>query len=430
MKRDYHEHARALTQFIDASPTAFHAAKNIEDELCKTGFIALDETQRWKLEPGKGYFVSRNETAVIAFIVGGKKPCDSGFRLIGAHTDSPSLKIKPASESISNYYVKVGVEVYGGPIVSTWLDRELGIAGRVFVRAGNKTITKLFDSKAPVAIIPNAAIHMNRDINKGFEYNRQTHLPALLSISETTPEDGALNAYLADQLSVPAKDIVDYELYLYEHTPACITGIKGDFITAGRLDDLAMSHGILTALCTTHAPEATVVGTFFDNEEIGSQTLHGADSQFLRDTLERVNLVSGGNNEDLYRAYASSFMISADMAHALHPNYSDKHDSAYAPIINKGPVIKANANYRYATTAASSIMFEELCEKAGVPCQKLIPRSDSTPGSTIGPMTSARMGIPTVDVGNPMWAMHSIRETAGVKDHAMMTEVFITFFKS
>jgi len=427
------EHVYALTDdlltFINKSATSFHATAALIQKLEAKGFRPLKEEESWSVRPGGKYYVVRNNSALIAFSLGKESPVQNGFRLIGAHTDSPLFKIKNESESASGNYLKVGVEVYGGPILNTWLDRELSLAGRVMITENGKSVQKLLKTKRPVAIIPNLAIHMNRDVNKGFELNRQTHLPPVFSPLPGDPEKGALRRFVARELEVHPDNIGEMDLFLFDATPGMYTGMNTELITAGRIDNLAMCHAALQALLSTEDPGTTIVAAFYDNEEVGSNTLQGAGSSFLKDTLSRLLPAFGENAPDAwYRAAARSFMISADMAHALHPNFSDKHDPDYAPRINRGPVIKLNANFRYATTAETASLFEKLCREEEIPCQKMTNRSDIPSGSTIGPVSSASLGIKTVDVGNPMWAMHSIRETAGVLDHDFMTRAFRAFF--
>lgn len=419
--------ANDLVSFINSSPTAFHACNTIVEHLKGNGFSAVSEKDTWKLIPGGKYYVERNNSALVAFVCGQKNAWDAGFRLMGAHTDSPALRVKPRGELLKEVYNSVRVESYGGAIHSTWLDRELGLAGRIFIRQKSQISSKLVNSSRPVAIIPNLAIHMNREVNKGFEYNPHTHLSAILGASESPAKAGLFLDFLSSEAGVSSSDIVDADLFFYDASPSKICGIANDFIVSPRLDNLAMCHAIVSAI--VGAPEAshTNVAFFFDNEETGSCTYQGADSSFARDILERIVLTHKGSREDYLRSLSHSFMVSADMAHALHPNFSEKHDEKYAPVINGGPVIKQNGNNRYATTAETAAMFENMCTNAGSPVQKLINRADVPCGSTIGPMSSATLGVRAVDIGNPMWAMHSIRETAGTRDQELMIKVLSYF---
>ncbi len=428
IEREVVELADDLIHFINESPTSYHAGDTIKHMLSERGFVELSESDSWSLEPGKGYFVVRDSSAVVAFRVGNKPVAEAGFNIIGAHTDSPSLKLKVDSEQAVNGCVKVGVEVYGGPILNTWLDRSLGIAGKVMVSdEDGKYVGKLVNICDPVATIPNLAIHLNRDVNKGFELNRQEHLPAILGcVGED--EDDILKGLVAEQFDVEIDQIGEMDLFLYDYNGGEFIGIDELMISSGRIDNLAMCHSIAVSLCESDESDTTAVGVFFDHEEIGSQTPQGADSSFVKHLLERIVYVLGGDKEDFFRAIANSFMISADGAHAIHPNFSSKHDKLHAPEINEGPVIKMSAMQRYTTTAESANYFASLCESINVPYQKMINRSDMPSGSTIGPMCAAALGVKSVDVGNPMWAMHSIRETAGVYDHYYMTEVLKKFY--
>jgi aspartyl aminopeptidase len=421
------ERANDLLDFVNASPTAFHATKTIIERLSHVGFSELSEKESWKLVPGGKYFVRRNDSAVVAFVSGSRKPWESGFRAMGAHTDSPALRVKPKGELLKEVYSSVRVEAYGGPILATWVDRELALAGRLFVREGGSVVSKLVNITRPVALVPNLAIHMNREINKGFEYNPHTHLAAIFAASDNPAKAGGLFEMIALEAGVNAADMVDADLYFYDATPGRLCGRDQDFVVAPRLDNLAMCHAIVCAMGSSQAPDHTPIAFFFDNEETGSCTYQGADSSFAGDVIERLVLAQGGGREEYLRALASSFLISADMAHALHPNYADKHDDKYAPLLNAGPVIKQNGNNRYATTAETAALFEGVCREAGVPVQRVINRADVPCGSTIGPMTSSALGIKTVDIGNPMWAMHSARETAGARDQELMIRALSHF---
>ena len=426
-------YAEKLINFIDGAPTAFHAAHSIMTNLKQQGFIELSWGDSWTLAPTSRYFVQRNGSAVIAFIPGTRPGPEVGWHIAGAHTDSPGLRLKTSSEKQEAGCIKIGIELYGSPIVNTWLDRPLAIAGRVAVRSSDKRDINmhLVNLSDPVCLIPNAAVHLNRDVNKGFEYNPQTHLRAILgSSAKGAPSGGSslLRELLAATLGVDDAQVMDSDLYLYDPQKGTLCGAQREFISCGRLDNLAMCHAILEALCNNPSTDKTILAAFYDNEEVGSRSAQGADSSFLRDVLERITLASSGGREDFHRSLFKSCMISADAAHAVHPNFAEKHDTDYAPIINRGPVIKSNANLRYASNAETCARFALLCEAADVPYQYFVSRSDMPCGSTIGPMSSALLGIPTVDVGSPMWGMHSVRETQGVADHAYMIEVLKKFF--
>ncbi len=414
-----------LLNFIDRSPTPFHAVQKMSDTLSSKDFIELKETDAWKLVPNGRYFLTRNDSSLIAFIVGSKPE----FKIIGAHTDSPNLRLKPQPGYSKSGYMQLGVEVYGGVLLSTWTDRDLSLAGRVILGGKKKPFTKLIRFEQALLRIPQLAIHLNRDVNKkGLLLNEQNHLPPIFSIQKKSAPDEVLKKMIARELKCRTADILGLELSLYDTQPGTVAGAEGEFIFSGRLDNLASCHSAMHALTeSTKKDTATRVIAFYDHEEVGSETAQAAGSPFLKDVLERITLDEG--KEGFLRALANSFFISADMAHAVHPNYSDRHDSQHMPILNGGPVIKSNANQRYATDGVSSAWFESLCGKAKVPVQKFVVRSDLGCGSTIGPITAANLGIRTVDVGNPMLSMHSIREMAGAKDHELLIRAFKEFFR-
>lgn len=425
--------AQELIDFIYESPSAFHAALNVKNMLIKEGFTELKQEDKWKLEKGGKYFVTKNDSAIFAFVLGNGKISEKGFKLIGAHTDSPSFRIKPNPEMTSeNTYVKLNTEVYGGPILNTWLDRPLGVAGRVTLKGECPLYpeTKFVNINKPILIIPNLAIHMNREVNKGVELNRQKDMLPVISLVNEEMEKGnyLLNA-VAAEIKVEPKDILDFDLFLYEFEKGKIIGLNDEFISSSRLDDLAMVHAGIKALINGGVSEATNVMACFDNEEVGSSTKQGADSELLSNLLERIVLASGGDREDFFRAISRSFMISADLAHAVHPNSGDKADPVNRPVINKGPVIKLAANQSYTTDSNSAAVYEQICEKAGVPVQRFVNRSDAPGGSTIGPISSTHLAIRSVDMGTPILAMHSVRELGGVKDHNYVLKSFEEFYR-
>lgn len=427
------ELARDLIDFIYESPTAFHAVENVKDILKRKGFKELNLKDKWSIEKSGKYFVTKNGSALIAFIVGRGDIEKEGFRLIGAHTDAPTFRVKPNPEMVvENSYLKLNTEVYGGPIINTWLDRPLSIAGRVSLKSDNPLYPelRLVNIDRPILVIPNLAIHMNRKINEGVELNKQKDtLPLLTLINETFEKDNFLLKIIAEELSVDVDAIIDFDLFLYEYEKGSIIGLNNEFISSGRLDDLAMIHAGIKAISEAEASTATNVMVCFDNEEIGSRTKQGAGSPMLRTVLERMILALGKDKEDFYRALYNSFIISADMAHALHPNSPEKHDPVNRPIINKGPVIKINANQNYTTDSDSNSVYEMICKKAGIPVQKFVNRSDERGGSTIGPISSSQLDIRSIDIGNPMLAMHSVRELAGVKDHYYVIKSFEEFYR-
>jgi len=415
-----------LLGFLSGSASRFHASLEIQKRLDVAGFSHIPEDKPFKLKKGGKYYIRRMDTAIIAFVLGSKPLVKEGFNLAASHIDYPSLKLKTNSVKTDKGVTRCGVELYGWPIISTWIDRDLGIAGKVLTKKANGFETHLVNFADPIAIIPNAAIHLNREINKGFEYNNQTHLQAVLGI--TASSGNPLIELIAKKLKVKPEAIGETELFLTDATPATLTGLDKDMVSAQGLDNLAMTHAILSALISTDKPEQTAVGVFFDNEEISSQTPQGALSSLLTEILERICLCQSLSREDFYLALRRSFLISADMAHAFHPSYSEKYDPDYSPYMNKGPVIKLNANQRYASTAESSMRFIQLCDKAKVPCQKFLVRSDMQCGTTIGPIVAAQLGLNTVDIGNPIWAMHSIRETGGTLDHQYLISALTKYF--
>jgi len=425
--------AQDLIDFLYDSPTAFHAVENVKKVLENAGFEEVKEEEKWNLKKGGKYYTTKNKSALVAFVVGNGEIENSGFKIIGAHTDSPTFRIKPACEMVvENTYVKLNTEKYGGAILSTWFDRPLSVAGRVVVKGENILYpeTRLINIKKPILVIPNVAIHMNREVNTGFDINAQRDtLPLLALVNEELEKGNYLLNAIAKELGVEAKEIVDFDLYLYEYEKGSIIGLMDEFISSSRLDDLQMVHAGINALIDAPVATGTNVMVCFDNEEIGSATKQGADSDMLANILERIALSFGKGREDFFRALAKSFLISADNAHAVHPNSPDKHDPTNRPMVNKGPVIKLNANFAYTTDSESSAVYEAICKAAEVPYQKFVNRSDVRGGSTIGPISSTHLNIRSVDIGNPTFAMHSIRELAGVKDHTYAMKSFLEFYK-
>lgn len=428
-------HINDLMNFLNSSPTSYQAAEQIEKQLLSKGFVKLEENDFWKLTPGKKYYVVRNQSAVMAFIPGKKKMHTTGFRIAASHLDSPGLKIKPDGVRTERNNTKLTVEMYGGPIVNTWLDRELSIAGRIMVKnpvtkknAARTWQSKLININQPVAIIPNAAIHLNRDVNKGFEYNAQNHLPAIIQAFDKQNKAKTLKEIISQYTKTDAKNIGEFDLFLYDPSPAVRIGADHEMLVSGRLDNLAMTHAILSSLTEIKFNDYTQIAAFYDHEEIGSTTPQGAHSSFTKDILQRICFSEKLSQEETMIAYRKSFLISADMAHAVHPNFAEKHDPAYMPLMNHGPVIKINSSQRYTTSSETCSIFESICKNAGVPVQKIINRSDMGSGSTIGPITSAMLSIPAVDIGNPLWAMHSIRETMGVFDHEYLIQALTSFY--
>jgi len=424
------EQARDLLNFIDASPSPWHAVQTVADRLQRSGFVALREDERWQLAPGGRYYVIRGGASIIAFVVGADDLAASGFRLVGAHTDSPGLRVKPNALQDEDGLLRIGVEVYGGPILATFADRDLSLAGRVAVRNGESIEMRLVRFAEPLLRLPNLAIHMNREVNEnGLKFNKQTELPLVLDLAGDGPvEDGRFHTLLAAQLAVAPADILSWELCVCDTQPGTFWGAGQAFVANSQLDNLASCHAGLSALLGVESAATTNVCAFFDHEEVGSESATGAGGSFIADVLRRI-AASAGLDDEAYRCgLARSFFISADMAHAWNPNFPAAYEPAHRVAVNGGPVIKTNANQRYSTGADSAARFMMLCEKAGVPCQQYAHRSDLGCGSTIGPIVAAGLGVASVDVGSPMWAMHSIRESAGVLDHGYMIAALTAAF--
>lgn len=421
-----------LLDFIDASPSPWHVIKSVEAQLASFNFKKLDETLSWSLESGGRYYVVRDESSVIIFVLGQKPLVETGFKMIGAHTDSPGLRVKPNAATGVDGLLRLGVEIYGGPILATFTDRDLSLAGRVnYKDTNNNIVSALINFDRPLLRLPNLAIHMNRMVNEeGLKLHKQNELPLILSAlaQECLPQT-YFSELLQEQSACEAERILSWDLAVYDTQKGVFWGAENEFYANSQLDNLASCHAALQGLLddTVLENEATLVCAFFDHEEIGSESNKGADGSFLGDVLKRISLVTENNKEDFTRALAKSFMVSADMAHAYQPNFPLAYDPDHKVFVNKGPVIKVNANQRYSTESVSQAMFVDWCEQAGVPYQKYSHRSDLACGSTIGPITSARLGIRSVDVGNPVWAMHSIRESAGVLDHGYMIKVMKKF---
>lgn len=425
--------AKDLTEFIYNSPSQFHAAREIVNVLEQNGFEKLNLGDNWSLETQGKYYCVKNSSAVVAFVVGKGNVEEHGFKLVGAHTDAPTFRIKPNPEiTVENKYLKLNTEVYGGPILNTWFDRPLSIAGRVAIKTDNplKPREELVDLKKPVAVIPNLAIHMNREVNKGVNINPQTDtLPLVSMISKGFEKDNHLLKTVAESIDVNVEDIIDFDLFLYSTDKGSLIGLNEEFISCSKLDDLAMVHAGLYGIVDSAVGNATNVLACFDNEEVGSTTKQGAASPFLRAVLERIVLSLEKDKEDYYRALSNSFMISADMAHALHPNFTGKNDLTSKPVINGGPVIKIAANQAYTSDSMSAAVYESICRKVNVPVQRFVNRSDERGGSTIGPISTTQLDIPSVDIGNPILAMHSIRELGGVLDHYYVYSSFKGFYE-
>ena len=421
-----------LIDFLYKSPTAHHSVKTIRERLELNGFNEVKESDKWNLQKDGKYYVIKNDSALIAFTIGNGDIEEDGFKLIGAHTDSPGFRIKANPQMISEgKYVKLNTEVYGGPILYTWFDRPLGIAGKVTLKGSSplKPEVKLVNINKPLLIIPSLAIHMNRSVNEGLNINKQKDtLPLLSLINEKFEKDGYLLKILAEELKVDTSDILGFDLGLYEIEKGAIIGLNEEFISAGRLDDMWMVYAGIQALIESKPNKSTKVMVCMDNEEIGSLTAQGANSALLLNILERITLALGKDREGLHRALANSLMISADLAHAVHPNLEEKHDPTNRPVLGKGPVLKTAASGSYSTDSYNAAIFEGLCNSAEVPYQKFFNRSDVRGGTTIGPITSSLLTIPVMDMGAPLLSMHSIRELAAVKDNVYTIKLFTQFY--
>ena len=424
--------ALELIDFLYDSPSACHGVKETQKILDKNGFIEIKEADKWDLKAKGKYYVIKNDSALIAFEVGTGDIEETGFRLIGAHTDVPGFRIKPNPQMISEgKYVKLNTEVYGGPILHTWFDRPLSIAGKVSLKGASplKPETRLVNINKPLLIIPSLAIHMNREVNEGFKINRQVDtLPLLGLINDKLEKEDYLMNILAEELQVNKEDILNFELGLYEYEKGMLIGMNEELISSGRFDDLWMVYAGIRALVDSRENEATKVMICIDNEEIGSLTAEGANSTLLNNILERITLGLGKDREGYYRTLANSIMISADLAHAVHPNLGDKHDPTNRPVLEGGPVLKIAASGSYSTDSFNGAVFAGVCEAAGVPFQKFVNRSDVRGGTTIGPVTAANLTIPVIDMGAPVLGMHSIRELASVKDNYYTVKAFTEFF--
>lgn len=408
----YIETTEKLLDFIEKSPTAFQAVDEMQKRLTENGFEVLSEKEYWKLVPGGKYLVTRNNSALIAFCIPEKE--SRVFHIMASHSDSPSFKIKENPEiKVDNSYVKLNVEKYGGMLMAPWFDRPLSVAGRVIIRRNGGLKEKLINIKRDLVMIPNLAIHMNREANNGVSYNPQKDLLPLFAVGNT---DRTLLEIIAEQTGVKKEDIISHDLFLYNRMPGTIWGADKEFVSSARLDDLQCAFASMEGLLRAQNHESIAVHCVMDNEEVGSGTKQGAASTFLKDTLLRINMGLGRTYEEYLMTLAGSFMVSADNAHALHPNYTDKTDPTNHPVLNKGIVIKFNANQKYCTDAVSAAIFKELCTKAGVPYQTFVNRSDIAGGSTLGNISNTQVPMNTVDIGLPQLAMHSPYETAGVKD--------------
>ena len=425
--------AENMLDFIYESPTQFNAVEVSAETLEKNGFEKLNPKENWKLEVGKKYYTTKNSSALVAFKVNSDEIEKEGFRIIGSHTDSPGFRIKPNAEMEScGAYLKLNTEGYGGMILSTWLDRPLAMAGRVFLRGENpfKPVEKIVNINKPVCIIPNLAIHMNRSINDGYKYNKQTDmLPLVGLINEQLEKDNYMVKLLASELNVEVEEIIDFDIFLYEYEKGCFTGANEEFISTGRLDNLSMYYSSIEALLDSDSKSGISIAVGFDNEEVGSATKQGADSNMLLNILERICISLGKDRQQFFEAIENSFIISSDLAHAVHPNVNGMADPTNRPVMGKGPVIKVHAGQAYTSDGYSISVYKEICRECGVEYQEFVNKSDQRGGSTIGPISSTHIDIPSVDVGAPILSMHSIRELGCSEDFYNTYKTFMKFYE-
>lgn len=433
--KDFEFLAQDLLRFLDASPVNFLAVAELQRRAEAAGFLPIDAAEPLpELQPGTCLMVGKNHSSLYLVRIGRRPMAEAGFKLVCAHADSPCFRIKPNPEMLGEHgLLRLNTEVYGGPILSTWFDRPLSLAGRVMIRREGQPLqpeTRLLHIKRPLMVIPNLAIHFNRQVNDGVKLNRQKDmLPILGYITEQMAGGGGLLQLIAEELQVEAGSIIDFDLYLYDTTPATRCGLSQEFVMSGRLDDLSMCIAGAQALFDSEVSDETQVCAIFDNEETGSGTKQGAASPFLSWFLQRLVLKTGGDTDAFYRAVEHSFMVSADNAHAFHPNHSEKADPTNHPRMGGGPVIKFNAAQKYASDADSAAVFAEICRIAGVPCQKFVNHSEIPGGSTLGNILTASLPLRGVDIGNPIWAMHSVCETGSVADHVNVYRAFKAFYE-
>ena len=427
------EFATDLIDYIYSSPTSFHAVKTSKELLENNGFEELKLNKKWELKVGGKYFVTKNSSSIVSFVINSNKIEEEGFRIIGSHSDSPTFRIKPKAQmSVENTYLKLNTESYGGAILSTWFDRPLSIAGRVVLKSKETLYPReeLININRPICLIPNLAIHLNRSINDGYKYNKQKDmLPLVGLINDTLEKDDYLLKEISKELNVKIEEILDFDLFLYEYEKGCIMGANEEFISSGRLDNLSMAHASLHGLLNADGKTGINVVAIFDNEEVGSSTKQGADSNMLLNILERICISLNKDREEFFQSIYSSFMISADLAHAVHPNIAEKHDPTNRPVLGGGPVIKISANQSYTSDSYSIGIYKNLCERAGVRYQEFVNKSDERGGSTIGPISSTHLDIQSVDIGSPILAMHSIRELGNIDDHINIYKTFVEFYQ-
>lgn len=421
-----------LIQFLNASPTASHAVNALKTMAEQKGYREIQENERWSLEPGEGFYLVREDTGFIAGLLGKKTAGNQRWNIAAAHTDSPGFRLKPNAVHVKQGAVLLGAEVYGGPLLASWTDRDLSLAGRILVRESTgKIVTRLWQCPRPVLRIPQAAIHLNRQVNdEGLKLNKQTQLVPLFRMDnpEQPFDQEAFIRWLGREIGADARSIVDYQLELYDTQPAALGGPEEEFLLSGRIDNLTMCYAAIQALPDVGTvPDYNALTVCFDHEETGSKTLKGGDSFFLGSVMERVGLSQGMDRESFLRSLSESVLFSADGVHATHPNYAELHEPVHPVNMNRGPALKVNAQNRYATSLYTSALFREIARDAGVPVQTYVHRSDLPCGSTIGPLVSAQLGLKTLDAGIGMLSMHSVREMAGIEDIHGITTILSKF---
>ena len=417
-------YAKEILNLIDKSPTAYHVIANAKDILDAAGYTGLKENEGWKLEAGGKYYVTRNDSSLIAFAV--PKPDYKGFRIIASHSDSPCPKLKEDLESRKDGYVRLDVEKYGGMLLAPWFDRPLSVAGRILVRDGEGIKSVLVDLDKDVAVIPSLAIHMNREANKGYSYSFQKDM---LPIVGTTSGEKTVMSMVAEAAGVEEKDIIGQDLFMYIREKGTVWGCDDEFIGSSRLDDQECVWSTLTGFTEVQSSEYVNMLCIFDNEEVGSRTKQGADSDFLANLIDRINDNLGRSREEYYTAYANSFMISADNAHALHPAHKEKYDPVQSPKMNEGIVLKFSARQSYTTDGISAAFVRKLCEDSNIPYQVFVNHSDEPGGSTLGNISNSHVSVNTADIGLPQLAMHSSYEVAGIKDIEYLREFAKAYYQ-
>ena len=412
---------RQLIEFIDASPTPWHAVSQTRQRLITQNYTELSEAQSWQLQPNSGYFVVREEASLIAFCTGGEMT-STQFRIIGAHTDSPGMRVKTSGAQENGDYLRLNCEVYGGPILATFTDRDLALAGRILVKDGSTQgfSSRLYDSKKALVRLPNLPIHLNRSVNDdGLRIQKHKDLNLLMGcLHDALSARDSFSQWLCEAAAIERSDLLGFELLPYDVQPGAFFGMHDEFIAARQLDNLASCHAAITALLSATDATATKVIALFDHEEVGSASYTGAGGSFLQDVLQRIVHAFNDEQDAMVKTMARSWLASADMAHAWHPSHSDYYDGLHHLKVNQGLALKINSNQRYATNAVGEALFMQVAEKANVPVQKYVHRADLSCGSTIGPVCATRLGIRTLDIGVPMWAMHSARESGGAHDQA------------